>query len=136
MKSMNGRAVIDARSRTRRIGSVAATVLLALFAIVLALPFCSAMSACTMPCCEGASAPAHDHEAMPSGACGGGSGCTLAAARASADAVSFAIANPLLEVAAVEVLDGPRPATTTHVPLSHSRPTPRRLYVINDVFLI
>lgn len=136
MKCMRGRAGIDARSRTRRIGSVAATALLALFVTVLALPLCSAMVACDMPCCEGSSEPAHDHEAMPSGACAGTSGCTFAAVRASEDAVPTAVANPLLDVAPVDVLARPRPAATPPLPLSHSRPTTRRLYVINDAFLI
>jgi hypothetical protein len=135
MKSMSARVGVDGRSRTRRIGSVAATALLALFATVLALPLCSAMIACTMPCCEESSAPAHDHEAMPSSVCGG-VGCTLAAARACVDPMAFAVANPILEVEAFEVLDGRRTAATAHVPLTHSRPTPRPLYVLNDVFLI
>ena len=135
MKSMSGRARIDAMSRTRRFGSVAATAFLALFVVVLALPLCSAMVACDMPCCEGSSASAHDHEAMPSAGCGGASGCTFAAVRASEDRVLFGVANPLLAIAPVDVLGRVEPAFK-HLPFSHPRPAPRRLYVVNDVFLI
>ena len=135
MKSMSGRARVDARSRTRRIGSVAATALLALCVAVLALPLCSAMVACTMPCCEGSSAQAHDHEAMPAAACGGSSGCTVAAVRASEDTEAL-VAKPLVAFAATDAPDRVEAAAFTHLLLAHPSPTPRRLYVVNDVFLI
>ena len=138
MKCMSGRAGVDARSRTRRIGSVAATALLALFVAVLALPLCSAMVACDMPCCERSDAPpTHNHEAMPSGVCGGaGAACSVTVVRTWGDTAVLSIASPLVEAASIDVHDRIPSSAFVHVPRSHSNPAPRRLYVVNDVFLI
>ena len=138
MKSMSGRARVEARSRTTRIGSVAATALLALFVAVLALPLCSAMVACDMACCERSDAPpTHDHEAMPSGVCGGaGAACSVTVVRTWGDTAVLSIASPLVEAASIDVHDRIPSSAFIHLPLAHPNPTPRRLYVVNDVFLI
>jgi len=136
MTSMNGRVGISGMSWRRPALSVAATALLALFVAVLALPLCFAMSTCGMACCETSSTPTNDHHTMPLAACGGGSGCGFAAARAAEDVVPFGVTIAVLRIGPAELVDQAPSPTTEDAALSQSRSTTRRLYVFNDAFLI
>ena len=134
MMCMSSKVIRDVANR--RSGSVAATALIGLLLVFLALPLCAAALACTMPCCEHSGEPMDDHGAMPAPPCG-----TECSVRASTPANGDVLVSP--EVAHALPADAPRALSdiTASSPsgcrlIPQPRSNVRPLYVVNDVFLI
>lgn len=133
MLSVSGR--VHRGAAKPRHGAVPAAAMIGLLLAFLALPLCSAIFTCSMPCCEHSGAPINDHGAMPAPACG-----TECSVQAAAPANGEVLLSP--EVAQALPADTRRalseipPSPPVYRPLSPPCAHTRPLYVINDAFLI
>ena len=134
MLSMSGR--VPSGVAKRRNKSVPVAALVGLLLIFLALPLCSAVPTCSMPCCEHSSAPMDGDTPMPSPACG--TECSIGAVP-PAD-VAVLVSQDLTHALPLQLPHALSSVTVSSSPayaaLPEPRPNPRPLYVFNDVFLI
>lgn len=136
---MGVRRRVERSAAKRRAGSVAAAAVIALLATYAARPLCPTALTCTMPCCEGSNQPMENHDGMPG--CGGPAReCSVARVLPSAIrailSAQLEVPHALPAAAPHAIFDIAPPPGSAHAPLVQPRSSPRRLYVVNDVFLI